>query len=197
MTKNSPVIGDLVEEYREVILPARGGVRATLWFARQLASLVRPWMWGAILGLTLGAENLVSTALWPLAPDTPLLMLTLVTIVLGSLALIGASAARQRQRVWDGVVAGAVAGLIAMVLFGTANRIRIAMFLDVLQYRDDWVGLMQRFHASGATDLRTFVRHEYSPSPWGVVGPLIVGGIAGAIGGVTALRRSRPSRARA
>jgi ABC-type dipeptide/oligopeptide/nickel transport system permease component len=197
MKDSSPIIGDLVEEYREVVLPSRGRVRAALWFARQLASLVRSWMWGALLGFALGAENLVATALWPLAPDTPLLMLTLVSIVLGSLTLIGAAAARQRQRVWDGVVGGAIAALIAVTLVGVANRIRIVMFLDVLQYRDDWIGLMQRFHASGAKDLRTFVAHEYAWSPWGIVGSLIVGAIAGGVGGLSCVRRSPPSRARA
>jgi hypothetical protein len=47
--KGSPLVGDLLEEYREVMQPSRGRVRATLWVGGQLASLVRPWMWGPII----------------------------------------------------------------------------------------------------------------------------------------------------
>jgi hypothetical protein len=198
MTENSPIIGDLLEEYREGVLPERGRVRATIWFARQLASLVRPWMWGALLGFTLGAANLIGTALWPLAEDTPLLMLTLLTIVLGSLTLIGATAARQRQRISAGILGGAMAALVAAVFVSTANHLRISIYLDVLQHRDDWVGLMQRFHASGQTDLRAFVSHEYwSGEVRGLLGSMTVGAICGAIGAISSGRRARPSRARA
>jgi len=56
------IIGDLLEEYREVVSPSRGRIRAMLWFAGQLTSLIEPWMWGLILGVTLGGLNLVSTA---------------------------------------------------------------------------------------------------------------------------------------
>jgi len=196
MTENSPIIGDLVEEYREVVLPARGRVRATLWFARQLASLVRPWMWGGILGFTLGAANLIGTALWPLADDTPVLMLSLLTIVLAALILIGAAAARERQRLWDGVLAGAMASLLAAVFVSTANHIRVTLFVDVLQHRDDWTGLMARFHASGQTDLRAFVSHEYwAGEVSGLLGSMTVGAICGALGAaINSARRARISR---
>jgi hypothetical protein len=43
-----PIIGDLIEEYREVVLPARGRTRAAAWFVGQLLSLVRPWTWGVL-----------------------------------------------------------------------------------------------------------------------------------------------------
>jgi len=198
MTENSPIIGDLLEEYREVIRPERGRVRAVIWFGGQLASFVRPWMWGGLLGFTLGAANLIGTALWPLAEDTPLLMITLLAIVLGSLTLIGAAAARQRQRVSAGIVAGAMAALVAAVFVSTANHLRVTMYVDVLQQRDDWVGLMQRFHASGQTDLRAFASHEYwSGEVRGLLGSMTVGAMCGAIGAISSGRRVRPSRARA
>jgi len=45
------VTGDLLEEYREVILPTRGPVRAGLWYLRQGASLLatasNPSVWPA------------------------------------------------------------------------------------------------------------------------------------------------------
>jgi hypothetical protein len=77
MTEQSPIVGDLVEEYREVILPRRGRVRASLWFAGQLASLVRPWMWGGAFGLLLGTGNLLVTAWRPLAEDSGAVLLSL------------------------------------------------------------------------------------------------------------------------
>jgi hypothetical protein len=55
MTGQNPIIGDLIEEYREVVRPARGRLAAGLWLARQLASFVRPWMWGAAGAAVVGA----------------------------------------------------------------------------------------------------------------------------------------------
>ena len=57
MTEQSPIVGDLVEEYREVVLPARGRVRAALWLVVQLVSLARPWMWGAVLGAVIAQHG--------------------------------------------------------------------------------------------------------------------------------------------
>jgi len=189
-----PIIGDLLEEYREVVLPARGRARAAIWFMTQLAGLVKPWMWGVIIGLVFGIENLVSTAISPLAEDTPALMLTLVTVVLGSWILVGFSAGRRTMRVRDAVLAGVVVATISMSLFGMANWVRVTVFLDVIKDRSDWVGLMDRFHASGAPDLRSFVMSEYSRgnllSTAVIAG---IGGAMGALGGLVGVRRHRAS----
>jgi hypothetical protein len=194
MRNHDPILGDLLEEYREIVRPARGRLRATLWFARQVVSLVRPWMWGCLLGLTLGGENLVGTAIAPLAEDTPLVMVSLLGVILTCWMFVGFSAARQRLRIRDAIIAGAVVATISMSLFGIANFIRVTMFLDVIKERADWIGLLARFQSSGATDLRAFVIAEYLRStPLVTVVGGLIGAVAGGIGGMAGLagRRAR------
>jgi hypothetical protein len=181
----SSIIGDLLEEYREVVLPERGRLRAALWFGAQLASLVRPWMWGTVMGLVFGTWNLVGTVLYPLADDTPLVMLSLVTFLLVSWALVGFSAVRRTSRIRDAMLGGAIAATISTTLFGIANFVRVTVFLDVIKDRADWVGLIARFNASGSTDLRAFVVSEYSTSiPATIIVLGVVGALMGGLGGL-------------
>ena len=69
------MIGDLLEEYREVVLPTRGRVNAQLWYLRQALSLVDGVTLGLGLGAGFGLWNLVATRLDPLAEDTPIALL--------------------------------------------------------------------------------------------------------------------------
>ena len=66
------ITGDLLEEYREVILPTRGRFRAQLWHVQQTLSLVDSVTFGIALGTLLGTWILVGTAISPLAEDTAL-----------------------------------------------------------------------------------------------------------------------------
>ena len=54
------VSGDLLEEYRESIVPARG---ADGWYVRQVAGYLirRAWMWGALVGAILVARYLIDS----------------------------------------------------------------------------------------------------------------------------------------
>jgi len=181
MTEHSPIIGDLVEEYRETVLPARGRLRATLWFAGQLATLVRPWMWGALLGAGLGVANLVTTARTPLTDDDAAGMLGWVLALLTAWTAIGYTAGRQHG-LRHAVVAGLVVGTVTLALFNAANYVRVIVFVEQIQYRADWVNLMARFQASGATNLRWFAVGDY------VIPTLemtALGGLAGAVCGFT------------
>ena len=190
-----PIIGDLCEEYREVILPGRGPVRGTLWFAGQLASLVQPWMWGVLLGLALGGLNLLSTALAPLAEDTPLSDLALAATILGMWTLVGFGAERRRFRFGDAVRGGITAAFLSAAIFSAGNLARKMMFLDVIQHRSDWHGLLLRFSASGSHDLRSFVLTEHLEGlPGGILFSLVAGALCGAIGG--ALSQARRERRR-
>src|SRR5262245_33387790 len=68
------VAGDLIEEYRVAVYPARGAWRANLWFVRELAGFACRAAWvplvtGLVVGAALGALNLVATAREPLADD--------------------------------------------------------------------------------------------------------------------------------
>lgn len=100
MNDNSPIIGDLVEEYREVVLPERGRVRATLWFVRQLASLVPAWTWG---GTLLGAACVGRNALDEFAPPADFHVRSTVTTFLLIGIVLGTTA-------WASWQSGSVAG---------------------------------------------------------------------------------------
>ena len=186
------ILGDLLEEYREVVLPSRGRIRATLWFGWQLASLVKPWMWGTGIGLALGLESLIGTVVSPLAEDTPLVMLSLLVLVVGSWTLVGFSATRRSLRLRDAILGGMIVAAISMALFGIASFVRVTVFLDTIKYRSDWVGLIARFNASGSQDLRAFVIAEYSRSiPLSIAVMAGVGAAAGGFGGLLEITRRR------
>jgi len=199
MTKHNPIIGDLVEEYREVMLPTRGHVGAELWFLGQLASLVRPWMWGVLLGIMLGVANIVSTIVAPMADDDPPAIIAMALSVLVLWTLVGFASERRRFRFGDAVRGGMVAAFLSTTIFSAASLVRKMLFLDVIQHRSDWVGLMLRFEASGTKDLRSFVWNEHLQGlPGAILFSLAVGAVCGAVGGaISAARRERISRARA
>ena len=195
MRDNTPIVGDLVEEYREVIRPARGRLRAALWFTRQLASLVRPWVWGTLLGVTLGVLNILSTIVAPLAEDEPPLILGFAATILGLWTLIGFAAEGQRFRMRDAVFGGISAAAVSTMIFSGASLVRKMVFLDVIRQRLDWQGMLQRFQDSGSPDLRSFVLNEHLEGLFGaLLFSIAIGAACGAIGG--AISASRRARAR-
>ena len=52
------ISGDLLEEYREHVLPARGPRAARFWYVRQILSFVSPLAWGLVIGVLLGTLQL-------------------------------------------------------------------------------------------------------------------------------------------
>jgi hypothetical protein len=199
MTEQNPIIGDLLEEYREHVRPSRGIIRASVWFARQLASLVRPWMWGTALGAVLGVVNLVGTAYRPLIEDDGAVLLAMAGAVFVAWGAIGYFFARRRARWIDGVTAAFVGAALTMLVSQTANFVRVLTFYDQLQYNPEWHSLMARFDASGMTDLRTFVFVDYARNTPIFVAVFVAAGCAaGALGAaISAARQARSSRARA
>lgn len=126
MNDNSPIIGDLVEEYREVVLPERGRVRATLWFVRQLTSLTPPWMWGATL---LSATFLGRYALDKFAPPADFHGRSTVTTFL----VIGIVVATTSWASWrsGSVAAGARTGVRAAAVAAAFSIVGTACLLLV------------------------------------------------------------------
>jgi hypothetical protein len=178
------ISGDLLEEYRESVLPAKGPFRAQLWYWGQVVSFVSPLIVGIAFGTALGVWNLVSTAVDPLSHDSAGVMLTFGAGLLGTWSLVAFLAGRRRRSFRDAVVAGVIVGAATITMFNLANYIRVNVFLDSIQHRDDWRNLMVRFHESEARSLRGFVNREY------VTGTFIVtllgavaGGVSGLIGG--------------
>src|SRR5262249_38007261 len=145
------VSGDLLEEYRENVLPAKGRLRAAIWYWRQVLSFVSPLTMGLVFGAMLGVANLIDTAVEPLADDSAGQMLFFFAVVVAIWTAMAFVAARRTQSFWQAIVAGALVGAATLFVFGAANTIRVNVFLDEIQYREDWRHLMARFHESGST----------------------------------------------
>src|SRR5262249_24990798 len=165
------------------VLPARGRFRAGLWYWRQVLSFVSPLAMGVTFGTVLGVANLIDTAIEPLADDDAPKVLLLAAIVVAIWAILTFLAARRVQNVRQAIVAGMLIGGATLFMFGLANTIRINVFLDTIQYRDDWRNLMARFRESDYTSLRAFVNRDYVRP---LVGSLGVGGAIGALIGAIA-----------
>lgn len=144
MKDNSPIIGDLVEEYREVVRPARGRVRATLWFARQLASLVPPWVWGGIL---LGTAFVARNALDTLAPPVDFYLRSAVlTYVLAGILLASGAWASLRSGT---LISSALAGIGTAAVAAVVSAIGTACLLTL--WHDATVAMIRATGGSGET----------------------------------------------
>jgi len=179
------ISGDLLEEYREDVLPTKGAMGARLWYMRQVASFVSPVTWGLLLGIAFGTFQLLSTAVEPLADDTPRAMLGLLGTLLMFWIAIGVAAGRPTRRFRDAIVAGVLAGVVTMAVILVTSIVRVNVFLDEIQHRDDWVNLVARFEASGLQSLRSYANWEYVRGiPFGLALGALVGGLCGTVAGV-------------
>lgn len=186
------VSGDLLEAYREDILPSRGPFRARLWYWRQVFGFVSPAMLGLAMGTALGVLNLIATARDPLDDDSVGGMLLFVIPVLLAWSAAGFVAAWRTRRLADGVKAGILVGLAMMAVFHVAGIVRVNLFLDVIRERGDWQNLVARFGQSGFHSLRAYANCEYVRQTPIIVGiGAVAGAIAGAIGGTAALAAQR------
>ncbi len=111
-----PVSGDLLEEYRESIYPARGRIRADVWFVTQVFGFL--WsdnrLWAALLGGSLVAR----TALDWLVPTVDFHSRSTITTILsvGILLCAGFSAAWRSHSPWSGIFAGIMSVFIAAII---------------------------------------------------------------------------------
>ena len=187
------VSGDLLETYREDILPSRGTLRAQLWYWRQVFGFISPTAFGLVMGTSLGVLNLVWTARDPLADDGGAEMLVFAALVMLAWSTVGYVVARRTRRLSDGVKAGILVGLAMMAVFHLAGIARVNLFLDLIRDREDWQNLLARFGQSGFQSLRAYANYEYLRGTPFVVGIGVgAGAIAGALGGAAAARP--PSR---
>jgi hypothetical protein len=175
------ISGDLIEEYREEVLPDRGALRARLWYARQVASFVSPVAWGLTIGIVAGALQLIDTAIDPLADDTAGVMLSIVGTLLLLFTMASYVASLRSEHFRDAILAGLLVGLAAFAVLHLSAIVRVNVFLDQIQYRGDWTNLVDRFHASRFQSLRAYANYEYvSGTPL----LLAIGGGAGAVCGM-------------
>jgi hypothetical protein len=187
------ISGDLLEEYREHVLPTRGSWSARLWYVRQILSFVSPIAWGLAIGVILGTWQLVNTVRAPLADDDARGMLVMVSVILLLWTSISVATSFPTRRFRDAVVAGMLAGLATMAVFDATSILRVNVFLDQIRYRDDWVNLVARFDASNAPNLRAYANWEYvRGTPFVLAIGVVAGALCGALAGV--INRSIGSR---
>jgi hypothetical protein len=112
------VSGDLLEEYRETIVPARGPA-ADWWYLRQAASFLwrASWVWGAVIGAALviryGLDTLVPPA------DYRMRAAVLTYTIMAACLLAGFRVARRTRSIRAGVLtsfSGAVVGALLSIV---------------------------------------------------------------------------------
>src|SRR5262249_25579935 len=126
------VTGDLLEEYREVILPSRGRWRANFWHFRHALSLIDGVTPGLALGGFFGLWNIVATELDPLADDGPAALLMFYGAMFAAWGIAGFLAARRSGRFIDAVRMGATVAFVTFTVFWLLNLFRVNLFLDVV-----------------------------------------------------------------
>ena len=188
------VTGDLIEEYREVILPSRGRWRADLWYFRHALSLLDGLTLGLALGAIFGLWNIVATGLNPLADDGPAALLMFYGPMFAAWGIAGFLAARRSGRFVDAVRTGTTVAFVTFTVFWLLNLLRVNLFLDVVRGRDDWQNLLARYGASGFENFRVYVNYEYlTGAPLTMLVPSMIGAVVGSIGGLVAVvSRPRP-----
>ena len=155
------VAGDLLEEYREAVLPEQGRFRARLWYWRQVLVLVDGVRFGVMLGIALGAWVLIDSAINPLAEDTPIVVGSMFASVFVLLGLPGFLARQRGSPLTDAIKASALAGVTTFALFHALSVLRVDLFLDTIQRRSDWQGLLLRYRQSGFESVRAYANYVY------------------------------------
>lgn len=186
------VTGDLLEEYREAILPSRGRWRAHLWYFRHALSLIDGATLGVVLGVIFGLWNMVATVMDPLADDSPGALLMFYGPMFAAWGITGFLAARRTGRFIDAVRMGATVAFVTFTVFWAFNLFRVNLFLDLVRVRADWRNLLVRYQASGFENFRTYVNYEYlMGAPLKILVPSVIGAVVGLIGGLFAIASRR------
>jgi hypothetical protein len=179
--------GDLLEEYREVIVPTRGRARANRWYLRQVLSLVNGLTLGLAIGAVFSVWNLVGTILTPLLEDSPRALAGFYGPMFALWGLAGWLAGRRTGHVVQAVKAGVTVALVTSVVFNVAMLLRVNLFLDVIKYRDDWQNMVANFAGSGFESFRTYANYVYiTGAPSKILVGVVIGTLCGFIGGVVA-----------
>lgn len=191
------IAGDLLEEYREVVLPTRGRRWADLWYVKQALSLINGLTLGIVVGAAFGVWNLVYTALAPLAEDTPLALASFYGPMFVTWGLAGFAAHRRSGRLMQAIKVGAAVAFATFVVFEISIFIRVNLFLDAISQREDWQGLLARYKASGFDSLRAYANYDYAmAAPLKMLTSSTIGAVTGLVGGLVGMAEAQVRRFR-
>lgn len=124
------VSGDLLEQYRDSILPARGELRSNLWYVGQVFTFLSP---GARLFAALfSAQFLLRTALDWFLPPTDFHFRSTVSTVLGvgTLVAAGFCAAWRSRSLVTGAISGSLTAGIASIISIVGAAVMLAIWHD-------------------------------------------------------------------
>lgn len=189
------ISGDLLEEYREVAVPMYGPRRARWWYRRQVVGFLWqatrvPTLIGLTMGAAMGLVMLADTVRQPLADDEAGTMLGWAVAVLVIWTLAAAVVTWRTERVADAVKVGVILGVATLLVFHIAALVRVNLFLDVIQHRNDWQNLVVRYHESGFQSLRAYANYEYVRGTPMIIGLGALGGsLSGAMGALVKTAR--------
>jgi hypothetical protein len=123
------VSGDLLEEYRETIVPARGSA-ADRWYMRQVASFLAraSRAWGALLGASLVIRNLFDTFVPP--TDYKMRATILTYAVFAACLLAGGNAAWRGRSMRAGILISIGAATIGALISIIGSGVMLAIWHD-------------------------------------------------------------------
>lgn len=181
------IAGDLVEEYREAILPRLGRAGARWWYLRQVVSLISSARLGLALGVVLALGAFAANVVLPVATsgfvdrDDPA-PVAIVCLLLWAAA--GWLAWRRTGSVAAAARAGAVAALVSMGCVMLAFLLIDNLFLDVVSRQPEKIWLFQHSHFHS---MRTYINAAHARGALFVL-PLLTaaGAVCGAAAAVAA-----------
>jgi hypothetical protein len=130
------VSGDLLEEYRDTIVPARGRA-ADWWYIRQVTwyLLRASWVWGTLMGTVLVVRYLLDTLVPP--ADYWMRATVLTWTILGACMLAGFVTAWRTHSMRAGVLAAGTAATIGALVSIIGTAMMLAIWHDPATL-DEW-----------------------------------------------------------
>jgi uncharacterized protein YqgC (DUF456 family) len=124
------VAGDLIEEYRDTVLPASGRWSANTWFVRQVVGFVwrAPAVWGLLVGMFVSGRFLLDTFAPPASYSQRSFFTTWSSILLYLLA--GAWGARRTGRAATGTLVAVCAHAIGWIVNAAVTAV---LFVGVIR----------------------------------------------------------------
>lgn len=202
------VSGDLIEEYREEVFPAKGRWAADFWYLRQALSLINGAWFGVLLGvlvsgwMVVGSLVFVVNQSWdhlgagvdtryalnkalfdPLAFNSTVELVVIFVLLYLSPVLPGFWSRRHGGKIAATMMAGALASFMIFSMTAIAGAIRMNIVLEIIRNRPDWHQALMAFAGSGGLTARANYYYAHFV-PTRILINTAFGAVAGTIGGL-------------
>lgn len=190
------VAGDLLEEYREVALPARGALRARAWYWNQVFSFANPFHLGLLLGVLSAGLVVVSNVVfpiwhWEIATDSLLEKFCSLFCLGGSFLLwvgVGSLVRLRGEGLRRSFYGGATTAVVQMGLMMITFVIVNNLFLSIISLQPEKIWGLRH---SGDPNMRAYVNHAAMRGVLFVLPVFVaVGGLCGTAGGLMVSKAS-------